>query len=1802
MACLSNTPSFTYVSVQNMVIGYRNIYYNIKNMYSSDKYFYWDKNESPFELITSNTTLESKEGLFLIVVNNKGTFILPNQTEITINFDNTSGTDSSSNLLNMVEKISDIEKKYTNITQTVDGITKVVGILRDDLKGSADIYAKIQQTAKQIELLVQEVNKGYSDTNIENDLRQKIISYTIKMNTMFSDFITTMRNVFADSFVSGEENYQLINEMNKLDTEMKEYFNYIDELIDVMSQKKETENANLLKSQKEALEGAFNNFQMTLWDSTEDRAVTPSETSILIGFATTCQARLDDLKKTCDDFLFIGIGGAIYEEIAKLNVEKNRIIMSLNAITTTMKSSLSLEKSELQAQYDDILAQLNLLENWIKEASEDGTITVIERNILKERMTNLENESNDLVEKYEEYLETLSLDEDEFSEMRSQFLEYSNNYNSLVENINQVTKDNYFNEAEKAQVITALEEYRVAVNNFFKYLGSKLAKSEDNRYSEEIENAKGEVALQIQNVSDALDNLDVNIDETFKNNIIDKVERAAIETNLSSLSFQKEEVDSQYNRIILKASMSDTTLAERKNLDEKYNAFVNAYTSIVNEVTRILNKKDLVSDEDKASMDSLYNVVREAISNYTTAANGALIYISENEAKVINTTLAKDIENLKTRVDNIEVGYDDTFANNVIDKAERKEIKSKRNILDVQNADIKAQYNTLSSSTYITPEDKTNLTNSYNAYTNKYAILNKAIDDALNKTTLLDDPDVEKIDNAMKEFSNSLSDFIAVANKVIENIANEQTKKYTSSFNTRITKLEDSLNNIDTMIDATLSDSIVSKAERKTLKAALKALETSKLNVDNQYKELYKNKKLSASVKSKYKKAYNNYITSYNAYVKSINNIINTSGTIDNSLKEIYERAYETYKTNLDAFSKQHQLAVDDVTNNISSEMKADMTKETREVMEALKTLDSSMEDIFNDSRLTDAEKATIRSYLNAFKAKKETIDTKYNSILNDLTTQTSRTRLTNAYNDYNTAYNSLYNAVDTLLNRTDMLSDDDRNILDGYISAHNSALEKYSLVYKDMVDESTRNFVEKTKEELENSLNSINKTISDLQTNLDGVFRDGILTEAEKNSIKQALQILQNEKTKMKADYLSIYSNNDLVDKNSNDQPKTDLKNAYDSYESAHTNLVNVINEMLNKDGIIDSNDKQKLDDAFADYRSRLQSLKIYINFAIDAISGKKVDDERSERIEQYQRIEVLVGEIKTTVGKTTEDLNTLKTITGESFQSIKPEGIVNVVKESTEQDGTKTFARQSEVTQTVNSLKYEFSSMNNKIENNITVISEEGVTVKMYDDSSFDENGKVISGSTPVATTNINGQGMYIYKNDDGSPIAYFTMNGCYVANLKTDGMTGSDFVMSTENKGLPTTWYVAPNETGDGTGRNSSNKASTVNRVINEIKDRYGTYFDDEDITINVSYGEYNEEIAINGFLGSGNLNVVFDTSVVLYGQIHVENNTVDVSLDGQKTNSSTSGATIYSYQSKSQDAIVVKNSYCAINGFKAKNISSSGTTYYGAFARFTNGARGSVGNCDVIYYETPVVSSNASQVGFWNVKGKTTYRRTVEGGGIVVSGGTIPETTSSKDDINRGFIHQSGTLKETTTMGWYSSSGSGGSGGQDGSSSNTQTITKTFSLINLRSIPEGSGSATSGFKGKMAQGKYGSYKLHRGKADLPTSALSFIKSASSITSVSITCHRLNTSHGYAGAIPYPRLRFKNTSTGSYSSYYTDSSIKFARGDTKTIPINDSSIRTFLLNGGDELQFYVESGGNPTQQYSHYDNVKIKITIKK
>lgn len=1793
MACLSNTPSFTYVSVQNMVINYKNIYYSIRNMYSNDKYFYWDKNESPYNLITSNKILESKEGLYLILVNNKGTFILPNQSDIVINFDN-NGAESSGHLTDLVSKVDDITKKYVNISETIDGIIKVVGRINTDFNENYEAYSEMKQTVERIELLTQKISQEYSKDNQKNELREKIIAYAISLNTLLNNFIEKMRTTFSDNLITADEDLEIINELNIIEQEKNEFFICINELIDILLVNKENEHANLLKSQKELFDSSFINFKNILYSCISDDVVTPTEIATLIGLATSCITSLNNLKESCNDFLFIGIGGTIYEEISRLNIEKNNIVLGLRSISTTLKSSMNFEMSSLQAQYEDVVAKLNLLKDWITESSKDGTITLIERNILKQRTDDLSVENGQLIEKYNQYLETLILDDQIISDMKKQYLNYTSNFITLNNVLAQISEDDYFNESERNRIITILEEFRISLDDFFNLLNKSLATAEQNRYEQEIEGAKGELNVQIQDVENKISELDGVVSDTFLDNVIDEIERSQIENTMDSLRLQYNAIVNQYNSIIEKESMKDTTLQIRIDLDENYNDFVADYNSIEDKVTEILNKTALVTNEDKQVMDTLYNELLNSVSNYTSSANNALIYISENEAKVVQDNFSKEITSVNQRIDNLEIGYDDTFADNIIDEAERKDIILKQIFLKREHEDILAQYNTLSQSEYITTNAKENLTTAYNDYKSAYDELNSAIALILVKPTLIDDDDRLAIDNGVDNLENKLSAFTSVANDTIEIISQEQTIKQTEEINNKVTKLEQDFSTMETDIKEAISDSIIDENEKNILRENIKNLEIVKVELDNEYNEVSVNPNLSVSALNKYTEAYNVYVENHNTYINKINELINTEGDITEEQITEYNNTYNVYKASVDDLVVAYQLAMSNITNNIYEDMKASLNKETRELKTALNDLDKSMEDVFNDSYLTDAEKDNIRQKLDAFKEKKESITQKYEYVVANLQGN-DKASLTSSYNNYISKFDALCTAVEGILARTDMLALEDRLMLDGYINDHNNALTEYSLIYNDMVVIATDNFVRNTKNDLEESLKATNTTIADLEENLNGVFRDGVLTDAEKTSIKQVLQQLQVEKADIDSDYFSLYNNKDLVDTDEGVGAKTNLKNAYDEYCAIHTSLVDVIDELINSTDIIDDSDRNTLDMAFSEYKEKLGVYRQRVNEAVDSIANKKINDEKNERITQYNEISQTNEALTLKVGTIEEDLTNLRSTTNESFLELTDEKIISKVSSAKNENDKDLFTKTSTLEQTVEDITMKFTDINNKLENNITVISNEGITVKMYNETDFDEEGVIVDGAQAVALTKIDGRGLYIYKEENNEPIAYFTDTGCYVANLYAENLKNGEFIRNTANTNLPKTWYVSPTETGDGSGKDSSNKSSSITNVLNEIKTQYGHYLNGQSITIRIEEGVYNEIVDVIGFLGTGELTLNFSENAVLHGCINIEDNTIRTILDGGGSADDTSGAVIFSYESKSQNAINVRNSYCSIEGFKAKNVSVEGNTYYGCFASFVHGAEGFVRNCDFIYYEIGIGSSHSSQVGTMNIRGSVEYRRRSAYGGIIVSNEMLPRSTTSSDSIVAGVIHQVGTLAETGSTNWYGDT-------DDGESSQTQTLTQTFTLINLKSVPEGSGNSTSSRSGLMAQGKYSNNKKHRGKGTLPDDVVAFLESARSIESISLSCHRLNTNHGQSTAVPYPHMRMVNTSTNVASDYFADSSVKFARGDTKTINVTSDSIKSALLNGAKELQFFVDDNENPQAQYSHYDNVKMTITITK
>ena len=184
------------------------------------------------------------------------------------------------------------------------------------------------------------------------------------------------------------------------------------------------------------------------------------------------------------------------------------------------------------------------------------------------------------------------------------------------------------------------------------------------------------------------------------------------------------------------------------------------------------------------------------------------------------------------------------------------------------------------------------------------------------------------------------------------------------------------------------------------------------------------------------------------------------------------------------------------------------------------------------------------------------------------------------------------------------------------------------------------------------------------LEDTMNTTFKDGILSDSEKDALNNTLNLVAKEKDDIDSDYEVLYNNEDLIN-----TAKTNLKNAYDSFIASHNNLVLAIDGIINKTGIIDNNDKAQIDNAFADWRNKLGAYRVASMEAIDSIAKKKADD--SADIVNKRWADIILGEdgIQSQVG------NLQQTISGDggieerlktAEQTITTEGISNLIKDT--------------------------------------------------------------------------------------------------------------------------------------------------------------------------------------------------------------------------------------------------------------------------------------------------------------------------------------------------------------------------------------------------------------------------------------------------------------------------------------------------------------------------------------------------------
>lgn len=1244
MAILSNSPTFTYVSYRGMCVTYEGTMYTVQNGYSNKKYLYWEKS-SPYQLTESNVKLAETGNRFLVIVNDNGLPTIMPQEELVITFDGENPDLVAEKIFGIYEKNKEFGNKFTTIEETIEGIKQTVGET-ENIEGTiVEKISKLEQTSSDISASVSKVDKEFRESESNNELREKLNKSIVELNATLGIFKSSFNAIAKNSQIEEEDRVEINSHIEILTNRKATMLVEVDKVLTLMSEGGFTDKYNSLNSAKQVTVSSLDNLVTIITTAISDNNLVPSEITTIINGFGNCNVSINKLKNSCDECIFLGAGGSVSEELARLDMKSDEIVLSVSTIETGLKNNLSVDKAQVQEKITGALNALKNLNNTTNKTFEDGGVSTGEIEVVNQAFEKLIIEKNNLSTLYTTYYTSPYISVSVKTSLKSVYDAYITTHSSLKSKLDTVMSDGFVNDAEKIQVDTAYKLYESGVNQLHKGFTMALDDIEINRNNYKIQEAKKELRQEIDDVDSKVNDLDDVMNTTFKNNVIDEAEKKAISLNLQNLEKEKVDIDTQYSHLYNNKFLTGNLKVDYKT---SYDTFVSKYNSLITTLNGILNKKELISDTDRNNMNAGYTQLNTALASFMTFSNKVLENVALKEAEAVKIVLGQNIKDVDDKVDDLDNTMNSVFKNSVLDESERKAISLNLQNLEKEKVDIDNQYAQLYKSINLDGQLKVDYKTSYDNYISKYNSLVNVINGILNKEELINEADRANMNNANLVFATAIGNFVKKSNEVIEYIAKKEAEAVSNSLNSSISDLNDKVDGILDDVGGAIADGILDDAERISISQNLKILESQKADLYNQYKALYDNPKLIGSAKANLKTSYDEYETAYSNLVSAINNILEKVGDIEALDREQLDIAFSAHTEKLGVLTKSLVIAVDSVTNKVVEDAKTELNREISDLSGALGDLEETMNGAFKDGILSEAEKKAIRQNLKVLETEKQDIDSSYVTVYNNSKlTDSAKTNLKTSYDNYISKYNGLVNTINTILNKTGILDNSDQTLLDNAFTAHKTALGDFTTKYNVAIDSITTKSVEDAKKALQQEIRDVSGAISDLEETMEGVFKDGVLSEAEKLAIKQNLQTLSNEKADIDKQYTTVYSNVDLTG-----TPKTNLKTAYDNYISKYNSLVNIINGILNKTGLIDSADQTSLNNAFTAHRTALGTYSTRVSEAIDAIAKKKSDTALSDS-KTYTDSAIKIA--KDSITQTVEKIEEKVTITSDKIDNLQ-------------------------------------------------------------------------------------------------------------------------------------------------------------------------------------------------------------------------------------------------------------------------------------------------------------------------------------------------------------------------------------------------------------------------------------------------------------------------------------------------------------------------------------------------------------------
>jgi hypothetical protein len=302
--------------------------------------------------------------------------------------------------------------------------------------------------------------------------------------------------------------------------------------------------------------------------------------------------------------------------------------------------------------------------------------------------------------------------------------------------------------------------------------------------------------------------------------------------------------------------------------------------------------------------------------------------------------------------------------------------------------------------------------------------------------------------------------------------------------------------------------------------------------------------------------------------------------------------------------------------NDYANRLKEQIDDDIKAMEDSITGLENNIEGAFSDGIITKTEARRIQSYINTLDTNKARFDKEYTSLINNpFMNENDKQGLISAKASHDEKFTLLIKAITDAIADGKATVEEANHVNSSFADYNNAAAVLTSAIYEAIDDiatnktgvalEDAKSFASQAAEGVKTILTAevqgVQKSVTDLDTEIKGAFRDGIIQENELSSIKAYLNTLDTSKQGLDKRYESTYNNVDLPAQN-----KTNLNTVKIDYDRSYTALINTINDAI-VDQLGTPEEQTLINTKFKDYNQKLALLTTQLELAIEAISKTK-------------------------------------------------------------------------------------------------------------------------------------------------------------------------------------------------------------------------------------------------------------------------------------------------------------------------------------------------------------------------------------------------------------------------------------------------------------------------------------------------------------------------------------------------------------------------------------------------------------------